>query len=51
MVSDIYLKIYLLLPNSTIMRMKLDHKDRSATRDLLGCFSKSTEKQQEANLF
>lgn len=50
MVSDIYLKICLLLPNSTIMRSKLDLRDKSATRGLLGCFLKRTEKKQEPNL-
>lgn len=49
--SDIYLKIDLLLPNSTIMRLELDHKDKSVTHGLLGCFRKRTEKKQEANLF
>lgn len=51
MVSDIYLKIYLHLPNSTIMRLKLDHRDKSAMHGLLGCFLKRIGKKQEANLF
>lgn len=50
-VSDIYLKIYLLLPNNTIMRLKLNHRNKSATHGLLGCLLNRMEKKQEANLF
>lgn len=49
--SDIYLKIDLLLPNSTIMRLELDHKDKSVTHGLLGCFEREQKRSKKLIYF